>query len=269
MLTAPYHPASNGAAESAVKVCKQAIKKAIKQNLNIDVALNRFLLAYRNAEHSTTGLSPAFILQGRSLRMRLDCLKPDRSDRVRNSQLRQEKGAGGVVREMRVGDPVWFRLYRNGSDKWLPGKILCRVGDTDYSIQLPNGTEVHRHIDQLRLRRMIPESDREYPTAIQSRAFCSSLVLPGGDAGGSSGRGDSGDSVGPGAGNQASGPAAAFTVAGGAAGHGNQQVGANTSSQIPIELTHSPTMESGETFVRDPYPRRERRPPVRYGFEID
>lgn len=91
IFSAPYHPASNGAAENAVKICKRVIKKTFKQNSDVDMALCRFLLAYINTEHSTTGDSPANILQGRNLRMRLDNLKPDRDSRVAARQERTER----------------------------------------------------------------------------------------------------------------------------------------------------------------------------------
>ncbi|XP_060810148.1 uncharacterized protein K02A2.6-like [Amyelois transitella] len=153
IFSAPYHPASNGAAENAVKVCKRTIKKALKSNDDVHAALQRFLLAYRNTEHYTTGESPAKLLLGRRVRMRLDCLKPDHSVRV--TRVRQEQAdaaAGGVVtRQFDVNDPVWFREYGK-SKKWAPGTISRNLGNTDYQIRSANGTEVHRHVDQLRKR---------------------------------------------------------------------------------------------------------------------
>ncbi|CAG9120903.1 unnamed protein product [Plutella xylostella] len=151
IFSSPYHPASNGAAENAVKICKRAIKKALKQKLDVDVALNRFLLAYRNTEHETTGDSPASILQGRNLRMRLDNLKPDREARVATRQARSESLAGGAQRQLDVGAPVWYRGYRS-VDKWVAGTIVDKLGNTDYRVRSIFGTEIHRHIDQLRLR---------------------------------------------------------------------------------------------------------------------
>lgn len=152
IFSAPYHPASNGAAENAVKICKRVIKKAFKQNLNVDVALCRFLLAYRNTQHTTTGDSPANILQGRNLRMRLDRLKPDRDSRVATRQAQSVQNAGGVRRHLEPGTNVWYRDYNKNSDKWLPGIIISKLGSTDYQIKSIFGTEIHRHIDQLKSR---------------------------------------------------------------------------------------------------------------------
>lgn len=151
IYSAPYHPASNGAGENGVKICKRAIKKACEQQLDIDTALNRFLLSYRNTEHYTTGESPAKILQGRNLRMRLDKLKPERSSRVAESQARVAAAAHGVTRQFTPGEEVWYRGYRPGQ-KWLEGKVVERLGTTDYRVSDSFGTESHRHIDQLKRR---------------------------------------------------------------------------------------------------------------------
>ncbi|XP_049886596.1 uncharacterized protein K02A2.6-like isoform X1 [Pectinophora gossypiella] len=156
IFSAPYHPSSNGAAENAVKICKRAIKKALKQGVDVDIALNRFLLAYRNTEHISTGESPAKLLQGRALRMRLDKIKPDRLERVSERQLRlQNQGdtEAAVSRQQQLDQDgsVWCRDYRS-RDKWVPGKITEKLGNRDYTITYENGTEVHRHVDQLRRR---------------------------------------------------------------------------------------------------------------------
>ncbi|XP_049886412.1 uncharacterized protein K02A2.6-like [Pectinophora gossypiella] len=66
----PYHPASNGAAENAVKIIKNVIKKAKLTNVDVDTAILRFLLNYHNTPHSTTGESPGKLLQGRNLSTR-------------------------------------------------------------------------------------------------------------------------------------------------------------------------------------------------------
>ncbi|KAG6451048.1 hypothetical protein O3G_MSEX006918 [Manduca sexta] len=175
IFSAPYHPASNGAAENAVKICKRVIKKALKQNLNVDVALCRFLLTYRNTEHYTTGESPAKILQGRNLRMRLDALKPDRMALVQKRQARSEEAAGGAHRQFATGEKVWFRDYR-GPDKWVAGQVIRELGNSDYSVRSSLGTEVHRHVDQLKQRyELLDKTDNAYK---QSRSSLTFPLLP-------------------------------------------------------------------------------------------
>ncbi|XP_060881762.1 uncharacterized protein K02A2.6-like [Metopolophium dirhodum] len=54
----PYHPATNGSAENAVKSLKNGILKAVKDKKNKNVSLNtliqRYLLVYRNTPHWIT-----------------------------------------------------------------------------------------------------------------------------------------------------------------------------------------------------------------------
>ncbi|XP_045451571.1 uncharacterized protein K02A2.6-like [Melitaea cinxia] len=156
--SAPYHPSSNGAAENAVKICKKVIKKALKLRIDIECALQRYLLMYRNTEHHTTGECPAKILLGRSVRTRLDRIKPSRENLVLRAQQYQQRAAGGSHRTFNVGDTVWYRAYQ-GQSKWLQGRVKDIIGSTDYEIETTEGTVVHRHIDQMKLRSSSQNSD--------------------------------------------------------------------------------------------------------------
>lgn len=152
--SAVYHPASNGAAEGAVKLCKRAVKKALRDGYDIDTALQSYLMMYRNVEHSTTGVSPAVALQRRKLNTRLDLLRNDREviERVLKEQQRQVSYAGGVNRNLEVGDTVWARDFTTGRN-WQRGKINQRVGRRNYLISRENGPLIKRHIDQIKTNR--------------------------------------------------------------------------------------------------------------------
>ena len=56
-LIPPYHPATNGVAERAVQVVKQAVKK-MSNMLSLKRRLARFLLIYRTTPHATTEMRP-------------------------------------------------------------------------------------------------------------------------------------------------------------------------------------------------------------------
>ena len=148
-----YHPSSNGAAENAVKLCKRAIKKAHRDRVDVDTALQTFLLAYRNTVHGTTGETPAMLLQKRTLRSRLDLLRTERvtEDRVRQAQKRQVEYARGTERSFRAGDSVWAREYGIG-DKWVKGKVEGVDSTRRYSVVKDNGQILKRHVDQMRRR---------------------------------------------------------------------------------------------------------------------
>ncbi len=88
VTSAPYHPASNGLAERAVRIFKEGIKK-ITDN-DFVRRLDRFLFSYRITPQSTTGSSPAQMLLRRQPRSRFDILRPDLQSQVLSRQHNQE-----------------------------------------------------------------------------------------------------------------------------------------------------------------------------------
>ena len=59
ITSAPYHPGTNGLAERAVQTFKQALRSMHQSSKPVKEKLAKFLIAYRNTPHSTTGVSPA------------------------------------------------------------------------------------------------------------------------------------------------------------------------------------------------------------------
>ena len=57
LTTTPYHPSTNGLAERAVQIFKEAMRKS--QSGDLKTKLARFLLHYRTTPHATTGTTPA------------------------------------------------------------------------------------------------------------------------------------------------------------------------------------------------------------------
>ncbi|XP_063826510.1 uncharacterized protein K02A2.6-like [Ostrinia nubilalis] len=262
IFSAPYHPASNGLAENAVKICKKVIKKAVAQRADVDAALQRFLLIYRTTEHSTTKESPAQILQGRLLRTRLDRLKPPREELVAAAQRRQQRAAGGSWRGFQAGDSVWVRVYHPQS-KWVSGLTIEKLGNTDYNVKLDDGTVVHRHADQMRLKCKVNTSqmtstDPVNGTGTNEKEELSNLRKPvfypaacltpsGGRVTSVGGEGSS----------RPTGPVPSeCEVSGSEATRSQDQTGAHTGP------THEPLPIANEPR----YPIRTRRPPERYGY---
>ncbi|CAK1587023.1 unnamed protein product [Parnassius mnemosyne] len=148
-LVAPYHPSSNGAAENAVKMVKRALKKAQVDNENVNTALSKFLFSYRNTEHSTTGCEPAMLMFGRRLRGRLDLLRPDTRDLVRQRQEISEQRRDTALRVAEPQDSVLLRDYSQNRGKWTEGTVVRRESPVSYTVKSQDGRVHKRHIDQI------------------------------------------------------------------------------------------------------------------------
>ena len=146
---APYHPSSNGAAERAVQTVKNGLKAALRDGGSLSQRLQKFLLAYRAAPHAATGRSPAEMMFGRNVRTRLDLLRSDPEEKMREQQQRQWSAAGGPrpLRSFSIGDSVWARHY-GGPQKWRRGTVAARTGPVSYEVDVGDALW-SRHVDQL------------------------------------------------------------------------------------------------------------------------
>ena len=140
--SAPYHPATNGLAERAVQTSKQAVRSMYQSSKPMKEKLVKFLVAYRNNPHSTTGESPAQLLLGRPFRTRLDLVKPSLNRKMVNQQHQQSIRAanekGRQRRQLEAGDSVMSRDYR-GDMKWRSGLIVNKSGPLMYEVQVAPG----------------------------------------------------------------------------------------------------------------------------------
>uniref|UniRef100_A0AAV2K5K2 Gypsy retrotransposon integrase-like protein 1 n=1 Tax=Knipowitschia caucasica TaxID=637954 RepID=A0AAV2K5K2_KNICA len=148
ITTAPYYPSSNGCAERAVQTFKCMMKKAGEGNIQTNVS--RVLFNYRITPQSTTGLSPAEMLQGRRLRSTLDLVHPDLRSKVEQKQGVQKKhhDKQRTVRSFLIGDAVITRNFSYGP-KWIQGFITKVTGPVSYKVMLGDGSIVRRHVDQI------------------------------------------------------------------------------------------------------------------------
>lgn len=162
---ASNNPQSNGFAENGVKLFKKAIAKHLESKINIKQALRAYLFTYRTTPHTSTGETPAKLMFGRTIRTRLEMLDPKQCKptldqevllRATKTQEKQIKYYGGKQRKsLDIGDLVWSREFRGNKKYWSEGKIVKKVGNTGYGVQLEMGGDRIRHLDQLR-KRYIP-----------------------------------------------------------------------------------------------------------------
>ncbi|XP_032067723.1 uncharacterized protein K02A2.6-like [Thamnophis elegans] len=128
-LTSPFHPASNGLAEHAVRSVKEALSKL--DHLPWQERIDAFLLAQHSTPSPETNTSPAERLMGRRLRTTLDHLHPAYSAQT-------PLDSRGGSRSFAQGEAVYARNYV-GHPLWLPGIITDQTGPCSYRVRLLDG----------------------------------------------------------------------------------------------------------------------------------
>ena len=115
--------------------------------------LARLLSRYRVTPQSTTETSPAELLFGRNLRMRLDLLRPDVEKHVRQQQAKQKQNHDIYAKQRDFTEGMEVFMFNNhGTLKWLPGIIQEISGPVSVVIKLNDGCTLCKHVDDLRLR---------------------------------------------------------------------------------------------------------------------
>lgn len=168
---APYHPATNGAAERLVQTFKNALKKS---PLPPKAALQEFLMQYRRTPLSS-GYSPSELLNGRQIRSKIDAILPSPSHQAQSQQNREtlrtnqgrqqaSEAVAKVTFKYKVGAPCYAMYYgprRDKEPKWVAATVTKVHGPRRVTVKvLPRGPTWTRHIDQLRPR-YGPEEDAE------------------------------------------------------------------------------------------------------------
>ena len=114
----------------------------------------KFLTRYRCTPHSTTGLSPAELMFGRSrtIRTHIDLIHPHLHEHVARKQTAQkiQHDKHAVDRDISVGDDVFVRNLSLHGGKWLPGLVVECTGPLSYMVKTATHDIVRRHQDQIR-----------------------------------------------------------------------------------------------------------------------
>ena len=160
---APYHPATNGAAERLVQTFKQSLRKS---SLPPKSALQEFLMQYRRTPLES-GFSPSELLNSRQIRCEIDALVPTPAQIVQSKQSRvsmlQERRSNrkSKAHNFKVGDSCYALYYgpkRNKDPRWVPAVVTKVFGTRSVNVKVyPRGPTWRRHIDQLQPRHVTEE----------------------------------------------------------------------------------------------------------------
>ena len=176
---APYHPATNGAAERLIQSFKQALRKS---SLRPKEALQEFLMQYRRIPFAS-GLSPSELLNGRRIRTKIDTLVPSIPHLLQGRQSKQaskhsnaedSEVVSKVEHHFSLGDPcyaLYFGPRRDRDPRWVPAIVTKVHGTRSVNVRvIPRGPTWRRHLDQLRPRYGSDQDDDpcEIPTSVLS-----------------------------------------------------------------------------------------------------
>ena len=176
---APYHPATNGAAERLVQTFKQALKsdKAPRD------ALQDFLRNYRRTPLST-GYSPSALLNGRQMRTKIDILLPSPVHTAQGKQAKEATNSQQSERQLpvtqvsvtyKVGDPcyaLYFGPRHDRDPRWVPAIVVRRFGTRSVNVRgVPRGPVWRHHIDQVQRHYVSPDDTEpgDIPRLSESR----------------------------------------------------------------------------------------------------
>ena len=123
----PYHLSSNELAERVVWAFKKSFKRLTEGT--VQDRLPHFLFSYCITPQTSTGISPAELLMGRSLRSRLHLLTPNLPQKIEQKQEQQKLSYDkkAIERTFIEEEKVYARNYSNIGKKWLPGELISTI----------------------------------------------------------------------------------------------------------------------------------------------
>lgn len=134
----PYHPASNGQAENAVKIFKHSLEKLMSDSNdkdNLDKKIKKLMFMHRNTISTVTQKTPYEMMFGRKPFLRWELLKPT----IKNRSVTENP--------FMIGQYVYAKNFT--SSKYELGRVISLQGNKSCEIQLEDGRMYRRHVDHI------------------------------------------------------------------------------------------------------------------------
>ena len=168
--SSPGHQQANGMAESAVKMAKQLIRRAVESGRDPLLAI----LDYRNTPTQDLGKSPAQRLLGRRTRTQLpmcgSLLKPQPLDLAADKkakEIRREKSSQYYNRNakdltcLKKGETVRIQPLVAGKSRWTKGTVTKRLDERSYEVETDIGSYRRNRIHLRKIKERPNQAEQE------------------------------------------------------------------------------------------------------------
>ena len=153
---APYHPATNGAAERLVQNFKQALRKS---TLSSKMALHEFLMQYRRTP-LPCGYLPSELLNGRQIQTKVDILLPSPAHAAQKKQMSEKLRSNHKdvddSNPFKEGMSCYALICgpkQTEKPRWAPATVVKVLGPRNTNVRITSSGHIwRRHVDQLRKR---------------------------------------------------------------------------------------------------------------------
>ena len=155
--TTPLWPQANGEVERQNKSLLKRMKIAQAEGKEWKKEIRKYLVAYRSAPHTTTGVSPAELLFGRKMRTKLPELKEENTEsemRDRDGEMKAkvkryaDKKRNPQESDLALGDQVLVRQERKNklSTPFAPEPydVVTKTGNS-VVVESPDGVQLMRN----------------------------------------------------------------------------------------------------------------------------
>ena len=129
-MSTPYHPQTNGLVERFNRTLKEALAKTAANNLDEwDKMIAPVLFAYRTNKQATTGITPFYLVYGRSAKLPTDSTQIEEERTLRDHMTTQLEDLPTKRAQAKLRIKTEQQKQKDRHDRKLPKLITYQLGD--------------------------------------------------------------------------------------------------------------------------------------------